>query len=408
MDRESAPEGIDPSTVIVAGGGILGCLSSLLLVEAGHSVTLIDAAPELWRGASAAGEGKIHLGLVYARASASTRSQMLQAALDFAPIVERAVGERVDWASLTSDPFDYLVMPDSLASTDELSAVYRSLDEEHARRGRPPYLGLGVDRLAALNPGVDQTGLPVFATAERAIDPNLLREVVLDAVARRAPALRVLTGTRVTAVEHLEGGVRAHLAAGAESTMTAAALVDARWEWQGFGVSGVSTPPRNLRVKSSVTLPAGASSRTVTLVVGPYGDVVRRSGSVYASWYPAARRAHEHRPFPSPDAVAALEEATLAGSAHDSAHEQLAALVELGLLEPGAEPVSRHAGFILGEGTLDIDSPRSELHDRRGSGVAIAGKVVLPRTLKFSTAPRAAQEAAAAVTDLLGGRSARD
>lgn len=405
MQRDATPNARDGDPrqhVVVAGGGILGCLTSLLLAECGRAVTLVDAGRELWQGASAAGEGKVHLGLVYSLGSPDSRQSMLRTALDFGPLVERAVGRRVDWPALTSDPFDYLVMPDSLASAEELAAVYRSLDDEHSRLGRPPYLGLDLDRIAAGRAQADPTGLPAFATAERAVDPDRLRAIVVDAIERRAPAVRVISGSRVTAVDQGESGVRVHLDGDESAPLTAAAMVDARWAWQGFGVQGVRARRRNLRVKSAAILPAGASERTVTLVVGPYGDVVPRADSVYVSWYPEARRAHEHRAHPSSRALAALAQATVRGSAHDSSRRQCDALAELGLVDHGVEPIALRAGLIVGDGAADIDSPRSGLHDRRGFGSRVVGRVVLPRSLKFSTAPRAATQAVSAVLPLLG------
>lgn len=398
----------DPRSVVVAGGGILGCLSALLLVEAGCTVTLVEREPELWRGASTAGEGKIHLGLVYAAGSLSTRTSMLDGALSFAALVERCVARRLDWTALAGDAFDYLVMPGSLRSEDQLAAVYAELDAEHAARGRPDYLGLAVDRLAARRAHVDaDTRLPAFATAERAVDPDRLREIVMGAMDERAQHLTVLTSHEVTTMEQREGAVRVRHrdrrdpTTSTESSLVAAAVIDARWAWQGHGVQGARVGPRNLRVKSSLVLPVDASARTVTMVLGPYGDVVSRADSVYASWYPAARRAHEYSAFPSAALQHALAQATSPDPAVSGVDEQLAALRDLGLLARDRPHVGLRAGIIVGDGSVDIDSPQSALHDRADSGVARAGRVIMPRSAKFTTAPAAALDAVTAVELLL-------
>ncbi|WP_309714163.1 FAD-dependent oxidoreductase, partial [Pseudolysinimonas sp.] len=51
--------------VAVVGGGIVGTLSALLLARHGHRVDLYEREAELWSGASAVNEGKVHLGAVY-------------------------------------------------------------------------------------------------------------------------------------------------------------------------------------------------------------------------------------------------------------------------------------------------------------------------------------------------------
>ena len=46
MQRDATPNARDGDPrqhVVVAGGGILGCLTSLLLAECGRAVTLVDA-----------------------------------------------------------------------------------------------------------------------------------------------------------------------------------------------------------------------------------------------------------------------------------------------------------------------------------------------------------------------------
>lgn len=396
----------DPRSVIVAGGGILGCLTSLLLVDAGRSVTLIEQNDELWLETSSVGEGKVHLGLVYAHGTATTRSGMLSGAVAFAPVVERALGHAIDWSTLVGDPFDYLVMRESLLQPDELAAVYRSLDDEHAALGRPPYLGMAIDRLAAREPHTDETGVPAFATAERAVDPDALRELVVAAVAARSDRITVLPATRVQAVDQVDDGVRVRVSHprspdAVEDALEAAAFVDARWHWQGHGVQGIDVGARNLRAKSAVIFDADASTRTVTLVLGPFGDIVRRSSAVYASWYPHARIAHEHRPFASTALLDAVEAANRSTDAESAAAEQKAALVDLGLLSPRARALSVRTGVIIGDGPTDIDQRGSRLHDRDGAAVSLVGRVALPRNAKLTTAPSAALATATAVDGLL-------
>jgi hypothetical protein len=181
----------------------------------------------------------------------------------------------------------------------------------------------------------------------------------------------------------------------------AAALVDARWHWQGHGVQGVTVGARNLRAKSAVLFDADASERTVTLVLGPFGDVVRRRSSVYASWYPHARVVHEHRAFASHSLIDAVEATNRPVDLDAAVDSQRTALVNLGLLAPQARARSVHTGVIIGDGATDISVRESLLHDRDGAGVVLAGRVALPRSLKLTTAPSAAVATANALGALL-------
>ena len=137
-------------TALVLGAGIQGVCAAFALRSRGYQVTLIDqeAAPML--RASGRNEAKIHLGLVYANdASFRTASLMLDAALAFAPLLDGWLdGEPIDWVGLTSRPFHYAVMRDSLLSTDELQLFYERVQHAYVERASEgSYLGQRPARL---------------------------------------------------------------------------------------------------------------------------------------------------------------------------------------------------------------------------------------------------------------------
>ena len=88
--------------VAVVGGGVLGVTTALLLAEGGTAVTLFERQPLLWSGATAANEGKVHLGPVYALGTERTWMVMIEAALAFGALLERSVGTPIDWSSRAS------------------------------------------------------------------------------------------------------------------------------------------------------------------------------------------------------------------------------------------------------------------------------------------------------------------
>src|SRR5690606_7760475 len=100
----------------------------------------------------------------------------------------------------------------------------------------------------------------------------------------------VRAATSVTAVDPATGEVTA----GARGLGRFDAVVAAGWSGQAGLLPPDRRPVRNIRLKAAVRLPPQPSHRTVTVVHGPFGDVVRFRGYTYASWYPAGRLAHEH------------------------------------------------------------------------------------------------------------------
>ena len=71
------------------------------------------------------------------------------------------------------------------------------------------------------------------------------------------------------------------------------------------------------------------------------------------------------------------------------------------MLPESAACVDAVAGVIIGDGALDIDDPRSELHHRERFTAIRDGRIITPLNYKFSTAPLAAARAADLVSALL-------
>jgi glycine/D-amino acid oxidase-like deaminating enzyme len=370
--------------VAVVGGGIVGTLTALLLARRGHHVDLVEREGELWAGASAVNEGKVHLGGVYALGGARTHEAMMRGAVAFAPCVEAAIGQHLDWDAVAGDPFEHLVMPDSLVSADGLRHAYTAINDRAAQIIAPSdrYLGRRIDHIVDPKPHRDaDTGLLAFATQERAVDPLRLRALVLAAIDAE-PGIRVLTDTGVTGIT--TDGDRAMVQLSAQSESYDAA-VNATWAWQNrFAADAV---PRNFRVKAAVRLEPGIVKRTVTIVQGPYGDVVAHRDRGYASWYPTGRLITEHGLLPSPSAESVLT--SISGRA-DLVRSQLDALAAIGLLPEGCEGESI-GGIIVGDGTPDIDDPASLLHGRPDFGATVRGKIVTPVSFKLTTGPLAAR-----------------
>jgi glycine/D-amino acid oxidase-like deaminating enzyme len=175
---------------IVLGAGIQGVTAALALAQRGHAVTLVDEAEDCLLRASLVNEGKIHLGHVYANdPTFETPRLMLRAAWSFGPIVERLVGHRIDWASLTSTPFAYLVARDSQVGLEALVGHYARLDTAYQalrRERHGHYVGTEPAALwqpASIPPVFDPHAFAAaITTPELAVDPRRLRPILAAAV----------------------------------------------------------------------------------------------------------------------------------------------------------------------------------------------------------------------------------
>ncbi|QDT41424.1 D-amino acid dehydrogenase small subunit [Gimesia alba] len=365
--------------IVVLGAGLQGTCVALSLAHRGHAVTLIESHPAPLRAASLRNEGKIHLGFVYVLDhSGSTQRKMLEGALCFSPLLDRWCGA-LPWDEWRSDGFFYAVMPDSLATVDELEASYAALRLMHSEFSEhelcnPSYLGQQLTwlwrRSGNQSPFEKRLGLKGFIeTQEAAIDPRHLSSR-LEQHVRSHPLINLRCGVRVDGAERRQGGFRLYLdESGVGSIFDADLIANCTWSDRARidETVGIPSDPSTIcyRVKHQIMVRQGSGNRPlvpITMVQGPYGDIVpRRDGQVYISWYPECRTYFGKLPPSS-----SLEDPQ---HAHAVAERSLTALQTLlpDLCE--ASIVSSAAGVIVARGTTDIEDPQSTLHRRENFGV---------------------------------------
>jgi hypothetical protein len=176
--------------------------------------------------------------------------------------------------------------------------------------------------------------------------------------------------------------------------------------WEGRlaidATMGIAPPrPWIYRLKYGVhgTLPAGAPlPPSTTIVLGPYGDVVRHAGGrIYASWYPDCL-AGTSTDLTTPPSWASATAGTAAPDVLDAlATATVKALAEHVPAVQGLQVDLVAAGVIVAWGETDIDELDSELHRRHAIGVHDHGDYLSVDTGKLTTAPLFAQR----VADLL-------
>jgi glycine/D-amino acid oxidase-like deaminating enzyme len=411
--------------VLILGAGLQGAGIALELARRGIHSTLVEQDPRALNRASLRNEGKIHLGFIYANdPTRATAFLQLEGAVGFRRIVAGWLGADDGWLA-RSTPFHYLVAADSIVPAETLAAHYQAVEQRyHELRARDPdldYLGVRPDALfrpladAEIGRHFARKRLTSgFATAEYALDTDVLAGAVRDALAR------------CRHVTFLPGHVARRVAACGDSfeaegerrngtwRLRARQLVNATWERRAaldrqLGLE----PPRQLlhRLKYRVIVRVPERLRgapSVSMVLGRYGDVVvRTDGTAFLSWYPAGLRGWTNDAEPPSD-----WDAPCRGEVDPAAGRAIAADILAGIdaWYPGfanSEVLLVDAGAIVAIGATDVDDATSRLHDRTHIGVTSRDGYHSVDPGKLTTAPRFAVEAADRIAALHAGRSRR-
>lgn len=370
--------------VAVLGGGLQGCCAALALADRGVKVSLYDRNDALLTRAAVANEGKIHLGYMYAAdPGLSTARTMIRGALDFAPFFDRHLGGAPFGA--LSDPAVYLVHRDSQRTADEVAAymgeTYGLL--EQAADGRSgDYFGQTVlrhprrwstpEREAEFSP---EAIVAAFDTPEVAINPVELARAVRAAIAAH-PHIEVRLGRTVTAaaLQAERPAVSSEGPEGGEHDRFDH-VVNALWDGRLAIDRTVGLAPEHAwlhRLKYGVSFRQrpGVCRRSVTIVSGPFGEVVcYGDGLTYLTWYPTCLR--EMSDALSPPDWPNYPAAPLSGEIAAGTLEALAAIMPAlrGVNLDEVEDLHVKGAVIVAWGETDIYDPGSELHHRYEIGL---------------------------------------
>jgi hypothetical protein len=385
--------------VAVLGGGFQGCCTAIELARRGAQVCLYEREANLLNGAATANEGKIHLGYVYARdRSLATARTMLRGALSFAPLLRQFLDAD---PPAVSDPFIYAVHRDSQIDADAVAAHLAATHElalEHPCCDRYFGIDLGATpprRLtkAALERQFDTTHIvAAFDTPEIAINMVAAAKRLRSRIAED-PRIEVRTGRKVTAVEnHADRPQVCSIGAPCQGVDKSSfdCVINATWgdrlaidATRGLhaGRKWLHRFKHGIRFRLSET----DAPPSVTVMLGPFGDVVRfAGGACYLSWYPACMTSHSVALRPPDWRTEPCEPLRTRIVAESFA--AMAALVS-GLRNVSPQDIAVRGGVIFAWGATDIDDRDSELHRRCEIGVHSYDRYHSIDTGKLTMAP---------------------
>ena len=395
---------------IVLGAGLQGISASLSLARRGWDVELIERDPECMLRASLRNEGKLHLGLTYARdTSLRTAERMLDAAFAFSRIVDRWAGRAIDWRALTSRPFTYLVMTESLISADDVEDYFAAVDRLSRRRPtRDRYLDRGIETLyrrVAIPEGVTPDAVTAaFETAERAIDLPAFRALMTTILAS-TDAVTLRTNHTVAEVARSESGfaVRGTARDGSPWLSRGDIVVNCLWDQRLLidrTVTAVPERPWTFRRKYRVLgrlSPQLRSLPALTMVLGPFGDIVPMPSGSYLSWYPECRRGMTSDLAPPSEWDGSLSGDSDLGTTEDLAGRVLDALARVVPAVRDTHVTQVDAGIVFSWGHRDIDDYESEFHERHDVGIAVDNGFFSIDTGKLGYAPLFGEQVAGMV-----------
>lgn len=396
-------------SAVVLGAGVQGVLVALMLAQRGHDVTLIDKRREMMAAASLNYEGRVHLGLIYAMdRSFSTSARMAADALHFAPVVERLLGRKLDWAALSSTSSRYLVHRQSHLSVGQLEDHFRLVEQavlEGLRDDRLTYLGqrlTHVARRAEIPADVSPAEIVAcFDTVESCIDQPALQKILTDAVGA-TPRVTLGLGLRVNGITERasdDWDITCEDEAGARHDLKASLVVNCLWEDRArldrqAGIDNFAS--ESLRLKYSLLVRQNEvidRLGSFLIVHGAFGSIVTHPGKdcAFLSWYPASLKgmvSSQTLPDEWRDACAGqITPETMKQIWQDNIEGFAQIIPAIG----GPEPLLIKAGIILAEGLRDIDKPDSGFHRRDEWPIRQKGTFFSVATGKYTSAPRNAE-----------------
>ena len=396
--------------VAVLGGGLQGCSVAIALAQKGVEVALFDRNADLLTRAASANEGKIHLGYMYAGdPTLRTAGLMMQGALSFAPFLSDHLGIAPHTFAISA-PAVYVTHRESQKSPEGVSgymhAVHKLVQNAIQTVGGS-YFGLDLRRplrnwsAAEIDQEFNSHEIHAAITSpEVAIDPVALA-VLVGSCVKQTRKIELFLEHDVTSVHRGAHMEVVSTAFGQRRRHRFDHVVNALWDGRLAIDSELGLLPtwgwiHRLKYGISFKPPPDAPlTRSITVVLGPFGEVVSyANGTVYLTWYPDCLKASTTAVRPplwrtSPEEPLRSE----------IMHGTLLALSNImpALRRCNVERISDvrvRGGPIVARGQTDIDDPDSELHHRFEIGVSSFGNYHSIDPGKLTMAPFFAAECA--------------
>ena len=389
----------------VLGAGIQGVCVALMLEKHGYQVQLIDKNWGIMNRSSLTHEGKIHLGFVYGMdKTRQTGFRMVSDALNFAPYMDYLYGRSIPWGDLKSKKNIYLVIRDSMISSDDVISYFESLNSEfqvQIQDKKLNYLGQRPNRIFNKCPipwYVERNLIDAaFETEEVSIDQPGFRQLIEKKILDNLD-IKTFFEHQIERISRNKTGfiIDCTLTDGSKTQIQSEILINCLWESKVRFDRMIGLPDNvipSIRLKYGLVVKADDFLRkidTLTMIHGPYGNFVvsKNSDTAFCSWYPASMMGiMGYGPLPGNweqacDGITTPEmKEKLGRDNYDGFKKYIPQLNRL-------EVIKVTAGVILSSGVRDIDKVDSQFHARIEYPVRELDGYYSISTSKFTSAPR--------------------
>ena len=387
----------------ILGAGGTGVCAALELANRGCNVDLYDENAQPLTQASRNNEGKIHLGLVYAKdRSLLTAKTMIQGAIHFSTYLDRWIDLRsID--PLVSTPFYYAVPRETMTDPAELERHYERcqhlFDDASSATGLS-YLGgrrLIVEKASSRDIAdwfSPDHILCLYRTSELAVDVRSIADQ-LSAAVQANPRIRFIASSQILSVTSAGSGKLCvgFRRGGDEHSEVYDQVANTLWHGRleidsTAGLAPERTWIYRYKMGGWVNLPVEPDAiPSVTFVLGPFGDIVNLGlRGLYFCWYPLGMLGTSHELKP-PDWQRQLSESKRRSILRDSYQALQNLCPALHSLKYADDTVEVVGGIIFAWGATDIDHQSSRLHTRHEIGIHSVGNYHSVNTGKYTMVP---------------------
>lgn len=413
MEKNNLSTRTPTPKIVIIGAGLQGLSIALALAHHKIPCTILEKNTQAMRAASYGNEGKIHLGFVYAMdETLKTGHKMLLGALSFSHFLEKWAGP-FNWNRFKTSPFLYVVMQDSLVNAEYLKTYYKKLSQEvntTLDQLKIPYEYLKEDLTPffyeELPPAeqlfkFNQEKLSNFIlTNERAIDTRFFSAELLEKIKQISMITLKCDHELIHAKESHQGytlhvQTKEHLyEEQADIVINCAWYNRTKFDDMIIPSQKLHTEKYSYRIKHRVLVRPTIDTRLkhpITMVQGPYGDVVPFSdGIVYLSWYPQCRTYIDQLP-PSIKNTSLKEREEIGHNCILAISEIFPELKNSTMIECSPCIIVAKTEEKSAE-IHDINHPKSDLHQRSQAGPICYKKWWSVDTGKLTLAPYYANE----------------
>ena len=384
-------------TVAIIGGGIQGCLVALEMIALGHKAVLFEATESLINLASRWNEGKLHLGFTYSNDPSLRSAQtMIKGSFLFLERIKYLTGKDLS-KSAFSNPFTYLVDSKSLLNPVQIEKHFSACDNlirnqftnggyYHGYEGGPTYQILNKDEIMQV---AGNWCIGAFRTMEVSLDPHEVGKIITDTLL--SSDIEIYLNTRINTIEEKKNSYAIHTNRNSYGPFDC--VINAAWHdrLRLDSTTGIFPQKEFLHRYKVAIHYRGALNKSlpsVTLVLGPYGDVVSFNDRSYLSWYPICKLGSTSELSP-PDYGKLLTNENRSIILRKVVNELSSRLPDVANAAEKLNDINQvdiEGGYIFAWGNKDVDVIDTKLHERHEIGIHRKNKYYSIDTGKYCLA----------------------